>query len=162
MPINENLNVELSPAQETSINTAIDNITTEINAASADPLNLSDSERQSAGSIDNIRLPYASRAINEFGSAYPALNGVSITLARASTNFNLFNQMKHVELRLLALLDQVTDLKINAGSLVMDFTDDQYANAKRYRTKNVPGADTVYDAQNPLYDRPAQPDVIQP
>jgi hypothetical protein len=162
MPINKNLNVQLTPAQETSINTAIDNIMTEINAANADPLNLSKDERQSAGSIDNIRLPYANRAINEFGSAYPGLNGADITLARASTNFNLFNQMSHVELRLLALLDQVTDLKINGGALTMDFTDDQYANAKRYRNKNVSGADTVYDAQNPLYDRPAHPDVTEP
>jgi hypothetical protein len=123
---------------------------------------LSKDDRQRAGSIDNVRFPFASRAVTEFGISYPGLNGATVTLPRATTNFTLFNQMSHYELRLLALLDQVIDLKINAGALVMDFTDDQYANAKRYRNKNVPGADTVYDAQNPLYDRPAQPDVIEP
>jgi hypothetical protein len=159
MPLNENLNTKLSLADETAIDNALDSVTGILNNTIVDPLNLSDSERSGTRGVSDIRYPYVTRAVSEFGFSYPALNSIDVAHTKAINNYDFFNQLNHVETKALALLDLVTDIKINCGYTLMKFTDDQYDNARRNRTRNVPGADIVYDAQFPLYDREANPEV---
>lgn len=162
MPLNLNLNVSFTAPQEAAIDTALDTILATINAAVPDPLNLDTNERQGIRTISNTRYPYVARAIGEFGPLYTNLNSIDVQLAKAQNNLAFFNQLANKENRLLELLDRITDLKINSGYIAMKFTDDQYDNAKHYKSRNVAGAGTVYEAQNPLYDRESNPDVTEP
>ncbi len=160
MPLNQNLNVQFSVADETAINGALNTVNTTITTLIGQPFNLSDQERRSTRTISNERYPFASRAILDFGPNYPALASIEVPLAKAENNFAFYTQLSELENRLHGLLDLVGDLKINAGYLAMKFTDDQYGNAKNYRNGNVPGADTVYDEQFPLYDREQSNELV--
>lgn len=151
MPLIENLNAEYTPAQMADITTALDNAITIIESVYTG--NLSAEERKNTRAMAEGRYPYAANAIGNLGPQFPNLTSREVTQARAAINLNAFNQNGQIATRVQQILDLITDFSINAGWVCMKFTDDLYMEAERYKDRNVQGADVVYDALKPLYDR---------
>lgn len=151
-------NTSFTAVQVTAIRGAITTIKTNIQAAFPVPINLSPQQRRGARTISNVRYPFARRAITEFGVSFPGLSGAAVPVTRVTVNWELYNQTEQINTELAEVVDMLTDLNINSGVICMEFTDDQYTNAERARGRDVEGADTVYEAQNPLYDREDQED----
>lgn len=145
MPVNENLDVNYSAAQKAIIEGALISAKTETENVIGTPLNLSDEERGDTPSVDEQRESYVIDAIVNLGNQYPNLLGPEITLARAQNLWQFRQTSKELIARAYAYIDLVEDAMINAESICLKFTEDMRGNAQRYKDRNVPGADVVWD-----------------
>ena len=66
MPIIDNLNINYTPAQKTTIETALTTAKTELENTIGQPLNLSDEERGDTPSVDAQRESFVREAIETF------------------------------------------------------------------------------------------------
>lgn len=124
---------------KTALRTVIDTI-----KAKAD-FNLSNEERGSLSSLGDDRLPYVYRSINDHGTNYPDLNGLAQDLADAEADLDTFGNMDELLSIASEVRERAEELQQVAGHFCYKFMRDQYANAERYRTENVAGAQVVYD-----------------
>lgn len=167
MPVNDQLDIQFDPAQKTDIETNLDNVKTTLLAIIGAPQNLSDSERQSTPSVANQREPFVANAMNNLGPTYTNLHGPDVALARAQNCWGFRTDAKSVKLLIDEINDILIDATINAENVSYRFTGDLRANGQRYKEKNVPGADVVWDelkdmhvhTENPTPNPPEEPPV---
>lgn len=162
MPININLDTNYSAAQKTDMETALSDALALHDLVINPPLNLTDKERSSSPSIDEQRELYVNDAISNLAALHPNLLGPEITAARAATLWELRNTSMQFKARLEALMDRVTDDIINAEYLCLKFTQDMRENASRFKDRNVPGADVVWDRLKGLHTRSSNPEPVTP
>ena len=160
MPLIENLDADYTPAQLADIETALDNVITIIQSVYTG--NITADERDTIRSMAEGRYPYAANAIGNLGPQFTNLISREITLTRAAKNFNAYQQNGQINTKVQRILDLITDFNSNAGWVCMKFTDDLYSEAERYKGRNVQGADVVYDALKPLYERERAPQPPTP
>ncbi|MBI1289595.1 MAG: hypothetical protein GC178_18695 [Flavobacteriales bacterium] len=150
MPVPVVLGVEFTQAEVDAMKAGaqviIDTIVSKIN------LNLSNEERQGLSTVSNQRLPYVLRSVKEYAVDYPNLNGIGYSLADADKDLDTFGQMFEVLTKLTEATERTEELQMVAGHFAYEFTRDQYANAERYRTKNVAGAQVVYDGLKECFE----------
>jgi hypothetical protein len=85
MPLDPNLDITLTPAQQAAIEAVLINAKNQIQSVIANPLNLSKKERQNTPSISVRREPFVQDAIEVLADQFPALVGKAITTSRAKT-----------------------------------------------------------------------------
>jgi len=163
MPVNENLDINYTPAQETTIETNLAGAKTEVQTVIGSPLNLSADERKETPSVDEQRESYVRKAIENLGIQYPNLLGADITLARATNLWQYRNKSLEFLTTVNAIRDQLIDSTINAENICLKFTEDLRGNAERYKDRNVPGADVVWEELKGLHTvTPNPPEVVNP
>ena len=150
MPLNSNLDINYTPLQETTTRTALDDAKTEIQAVIGSPLNLSTEERK-APSVDEQRESYVRKAIEDLGIQYPGLLGPEISLARATKLWQFRNTSLTMLSRVNAIRDLLIDSIVNSENLCLKFTEDLRDNAGRYKDRNYPGADVVWEELKDLH-----------
>lgn len=160
MPIPLKLGVEFTPAEITAMNNAAKLISDTILAKIV--LNLSAAERQGLSKAGDNRLIYVAKSISEYGVDFPALNGIGYSLTDASKDLNTYGALNSVLTLITEATDRVTDLQMVASHFMFDFMTDQYANAERYKDKNVPGADTVYNGLKTAFEGQGPQNVTPP
>jgi len=85
------------------------------------------------------------------------------SLPEAVADFTAYQQLLELHQMLLELAESVDDAMTARGSEVMSkYVKPLYKNVKEAREQNVPGADAAFDAMNPFYDLPDQPDGGEP
>jgi hypothetical protein len=160
MPIDNRLNAIMTTAQADAIRDAIDTIVTTLTAVA--DVQLSNQERQSTPSVSEQREPYAGDVIENLAPLYPALVGPEIPTAEATNNWNTSKTIKTLRAPLEEALDRLGDLEINAEYMVVKYMNDFYRNARDYRARNVPGANSAYDRLNEYYSRFGNPGAGDP
>lgn len=160
MPVDPNLNVNYTAAQKTAIQTDLTDARTAIEGVIVDPLNLSDKERQDTPSVDEQREKYVNDAITNLADLYPNLVGQAITAARAKTLW----EFRNTNMLLLAIVDELRDRlidsSINAENICLEFTEDMRDLAQRNLTRNVAGADVVWDRLKGLHTVTINPPAV--
>lgn len=163
MAIIENLNINYTPAQKTAIDTALDTAQAELETVIGQPLNLSDTERGDTPSVDEHREPYVRVAVETLALQYPNLLGPEITLAQADKLWKFRNASMDIKAKVDAFSDLLGDAIINAENLCLKFTEDLRTNGQRFKERNVPGADVVWDALEGLHEQnPSEPEPPTP
>jgi hypothetical protein len=162
MPVNILLDINYTPVQKTAIETALDTAKTEVENVIGVPLNLSDEERGDTPSVDEQRESYVNDAVTNLAPLHPTLLGPEITAARAKKLWEYRNSNNAFIARLLGLVDLLTDANINAENICLKFTEDFRDNAQRFKDRNVPGADVVWDRLKGLHTVEANPPVPVP
>jgi len=163
MPLIESLNINYTPAQKTAIETALDTARTELETVIGQPLNLSDQERGDTPSVDVQRESFVREAIETLAIQYPTLLGPEITASQADKLWKFRNSSIDLLTRADAFRDLLTDAIINAENLCLKFTEDLRTNAQRFKDRNVPGADVVWDALEGLHEvTPGEPPPVNP
>jgi hypothetical protein len=160
MPINPNLDINYTPAQTAAIDGAMTTVETEVDTVVGAPLNLSATERRETPSIDQQRELPVKKAIETLAPLYPNLLGPEITAARALNLWKFRNTSLGYIAELKSLLDVLTDASINAENICLKFAEDMRDNAQRFKERNVPGADVVWEELKDLHKRePAEEPV---
>jgi hypothetical protein len=150
MPIDPNLDFDFSPADKLAFTATLDAALVIFNNPSVPYVNLTKDERKATASIEAQRMPYVHNAINNILPAFPGLASPSIPLARATTLFDLMIYIQSVSPKMAELLDRLTDLSINAESLMYQSMNDSYDTAKRQEGR-MEGADVFIEAIAPLF-----------
>ncbi|MBK5286697.1 MAG: hypothetical protein JJE25_15000 [Bacteroidia bacterium] len=163
MPLINNLNINYTPLQQTAIETAFGTAQTELETVIGQPLNLSDDERGDTPSVDVQRESFVRDAIETLGPQYPTLLGPEITQAQADKLWQFRNTSMDLLAQSDAFRDLLTDAIINAENLCLKFTEDLRTNAQRFKDRNVPGADVVWDRLEKLHEvSPSEPEPVNP
>jgi hypothetical protein len=153
MPLNPNLDINITVAQDTAIDGGLTTVETEVDNVVGAPLNLSTTERRKTPSIDQERELPVKKAIETLGPLYPNLLGPDVTLARATNLWSFRNKSLSYIARLKAELDILTDASINAENICLKFAEDMRDMAERYKERNVAGADVVWEELKDLHKR---------
>ena len=143
MPIPTKLGVDFTAAEVDAMKAAAQVIIDTI-VAKAD-INLSNDERKNLSTVGDERVPYVLKSIGEYAVDYPTLNGIGYPLADAAKDMDAYAQMFEVITKVTEATERVVELQMVAGHFAYEFMRDQYANAERYRDRNVAGAQVVYD-----------------
>jgi hypothetical protein len=114
--------------------------------------NLSNEERKSLSTVGDERLPYVQKSVKEYAVDYPTLNGIGYSLTDADKDLNTYGQMFEVLTKLTEAMERTEELQMVAGHYSFEFMRDQDANAERYRTKNVTGAQVAYDGLKECFE----------
>lgn len=162
MPIPLQLGVSFTAAEIGALKTAAQTITSTIIAKIN--FNMSNEERESLSKVGDERVPYVFKSINDYAVNYPNLNGQAYPAAMAVMDIQTFAQLIEVLTLIEEATERCTELQMVAGHFCFQFMNDQYDNAKKYRDKNVAGAQVVYDGlkgcfegQGPQNPTPANP-----
>ncbi len=143
MPIPLQLGVTFTPAEITTMKMAAQSITNLI--ISKVNFNMSNEERESLSKVGDERLPYVFKSIGDYAVNYPGLNGQAYSMALATLDKDTYGQMFEVLTLVKEATERCEELQMVAGHFCFQFMTDQYDNAKKYRDKNVAGAQVVYD-----------------
>src|SRR3972149_6858504 len=148
MPFSK-INIILSPAEMSVLQTAIDTI---INTLPV-KFNLTKDERISLANINNERYPYVQRPIQNQGPNTPNwVSGYAGTQAEAANDLIFYDQMKAHLLRLRQALEIYEDTQQVAGSEAYTWTRELYRSAKGAAANQVPGSDAVVDDLKTLFE----------
>lgn len=151
MPLIDNLNINYTPLRKTAIENALGTAKTELETTIGQPLNLSTQERGDTPSVDEQRESYVRDAIETLAPLHGSLLGPEITLAQAKALWEFRNSSMDLLARSDAFRDLITDVIINAENLCLKFTEDLRTNAERFKDRNVPGADVVWERLKDLH-----------
>jgi len=150
MPTDINLNFNFSPAQQAVIHAAFDTLLAVLNDPTVPYVNLTKKERSSGNSIGPKRMPYVQDAVSNIVPLFPALGSPSIPLPRTVTLLDLVTFMATVTPKMAEVNDRLTDLGLNAESLVFLSMRDSYKTAQ-IQEGRMPGADVLLAAIAPLF-----------
>lgn len=114
--------------------------------------NLSNEERKSLSALGDERLPYVLKSVTEYAVDYPTLNGIGYALTDAANDLDTYGDMFQVITKLTEATERTVELQMVVGHYAYEFMRDQYDNAERYRTKNVTGAQVVYDGLKACFE----------
>lgn len=143
-----NINTTFSNAQLNNINDAITTILNNLPVK----FNLTKQERQSLQNIADERYPFAKRGIEIHGPNNPTLvTGFAGTQAEATSDLTFFDQSETIKLKLLKVIEIVTDTQQVAGSEAYTWLRNLYETAQMAAKNQVPGADSVVDDLAPLF-----------
>ena len=143
MPVPTTLDVTITVAEFDAMIDAAKLINNTIKAKI--DFNLSNDERQSLSKVGPEREFYVGKSVNDYGVAYPHLNGLSVPHALAVKDADVNSQMNELLTWLKQATERVEELEMLSGHFAFTFMSEQYANAKAYKDKNVEGAQVVYD-----------------
>lgn len=160
MPINEALDATMTTVQRTAINGALDTIITTLIAVG--DVHLSAEERQNTPSVDANREPFVEDCITNLAVNFPGLAGQDIAVSRATNNWRSAMAIKGLRAKLGEVLDRFIDLEVNTENIALRFMDDYYDNCKRYKDRNVAGAESGYDKLSDYYSRFGNPGGTPP
>ncbi|MCF8257559.1 MAG: hypothetical protein K9J06_08405 [Flavobacteriales bacterium] len=158
------LGVQFTPAELATMKAAAQTITSTI--ISKMDFNMGNEEREELSKVGDERAPFVIKSVADYGVTYPNLNGQAYTHLMASMDLGTYAQMFEVLTVLKEAVERTEEMQMVAGHFCFEFMRDQYDNAKKYRSKNVAGAQVVYDGlkdcfeqstQNPV---PPKPDPI--
>ena len=158
MPVNM-LNISLTPAQEAAIQTAIDALRANLPFG----INLTRQERTELPNIQDERYSFVNKVITNYAPANPALvSGFAGTLAEATTDFNLYNQLESFIEQLRGILEMYTDTQQVGGTEAYTFSREFYGSAQRAAQNNVPGSDAIVDDLGQLFEQSPPPPPLTP
>ena len=157
MPLIDNLNINYTPLQQTAIENALGTAKTELETVIGQPLNLSTTERGDTPSVDEQRESYVRDAIETLGPQFANLLGPEITQAQATALWQFRNTSMDLLARSDAFRELLTDAIINAENLCLKFTEDLRGNGERFKERNVPGADVVWERLKGLHEVTVNP-----
>ena len=107
--------------------------------------NLTTQERESLSKVGPERSPYMQLSVLTYGVDFPALNGPGYTQADAEKDVKVYGQITEILEVLKQSQERAEELVMAAGHFGWQFTLNQYAQAERYKSQNVEGAQVVYD-----------------
>jgi len=149
MPYIPTLNYTITGAQETTIIGELEASKDALGAIAT--VTLSDTEAAALNKVDNSRLPFVQRAVQEFGATYTALASERVTTTRALDLFEAIIVLRKLEGLLKEYQDRVKDLSFNTEHILYLYTIDMYEKAKRYRG-DIEGADVVADYLSEMFE----------
>ena len=122
-------------------------------------VNLTKEERTELPNIQDERLAFVTKVIDNYAPANPTLvTGFAGTLAEATTDFTLYRQLEPFIEQLRSVLEKFQDTQQLGGTEAYTFSREFYNTAKRAAENNVPGADAIADDLSALFDQtPAEP-----
>lgn len=156
MPLNPDLNFDLSPAQKAAIHAALDAILDVLSDPSNPYVNLTLAERKKTPSIDKVRMPYVQRSVNDILPLFPNLQSPSIPLDRSERLLHLVEFFASIAPKMAEIQDRTTDMGINAKHLLYKSMTDSYNMAQRQEGR-MPGADVLLEALAPLFAKTKNP-----
>ncbi|MBI4945134.1 MAG: hypothetical protein HY840_01890 [Bacteroidetes bacterium] len=143
MPFSK-INLTLSPAQMTAIQTAINALKSTANMPAQ--FNLTKAERRTLPNISNERYPYVQRAIKNHAPVNPNfVSGFAGTVAEATNDLTFYDQVGNFIGQLKQIVEIYEDTQQVAGSEAYTWTRAFYNTAKSAAVNQVPGADAVVD-----------------
>lgn len=148
MAFEPTLDITITEAQAAAILLDLNNARAGVTAIA--DITISNEEREHLNGIDNERLPYIQRAVEEFGPAHPALESKRVTTVRAGRLFDALIQLRNLNAKLDEYKDQVNDLSNNCEELLYRYTLDMYRNAKAYKN-DIPNAEVVAEYLGELF-----------
>jgi len=164
MAIPLQLGIPFTPVEISTMKTAAQSITALIKSKII--FNMSNEEREELSKVADERLPYVHKSVQDYGVTYPNLNGEAYPLMLATIDLQAFGGMEEVLTVLAEANEVVTEYQMVAGHFCFMFMNDQYDNVKKYRDKNVAGAQVVYDGLKGCFEgqgpQPEEPTPINP
>jgi len=154
MPIPLQLGVSFTPAEIAAMKAAAQTITNTI--ISKMNFNMGNQERGELSKVGDERAPYVLKSIADYGVTYPNLNGQAYPHALAAADLGTYGQMFEVLTVMKEAVERAEEMQMVAGHFCFEFMRDQYANAERYRDKNVAGAQVVYDGLKGCFEQSTQ------
>ncbi|MFH1005279.1 MAG: hypothetical protein V1781_07285 [Bacteroidota bacterium] len=147
------VNSTLATAQQTAIQGAIDALITNLPVK----INLTKEDRVAMTNIDNRRYPYVQRAIFVHAPTNPVLvSGFKGSLADATNDFILFDQLERYLPQLKKIIEIYGDLQQVAGSEAYAWFREFYDTSKKGAENGVAGSDSVVDDLKTLFDEQGQ------
>ncbi len=140
MAFNPNLDIEITDLQQEAIKADLLDSKNALTAIAS--VTISKAEGEHLNGIDNKRLPYVQRAVNEFAGAYPLLVSKRVSAARAEKLFDALVFLRELDGQLAEFQDRRGDLSTNIEELLYRFMRDMYDDAKKYEG-DIEGADVV-------------------
>jgi hypothetical protein len=161
MAFDPNLDYEITDIIAGTIKTPID--TSKGILLALANVTLSVAETDDLNGIDEKRLPYVVKAVNDFGGSYPDLVSKRVSTVRADRLFRSMMALRTLTLELAEYQDRIKDISNNTEELLYRYLRDMYANAKQYRG-DLPGADVVADELAVLFEEQGvqNPEPINP
>jgi hypothetical protein len=150
MPTPLELGIQFTPAELDAMKAAAQLITSTI--VSKIDFNLSNEERGELSKVGDNRKPFVDKSVKDYGVTYPNLNGQAYSHALATLDLDTYEGMSEVVTVIKEAHERTEELQMLAGHFAFEFMRDQYDNAKKYRTKNVAGAQVVYDGLKDCFE----------
>ena len=149
-------NQTLTPVELTSIETFIAGLENVLPAALQ--VNLTEEERRTLATVGTERFPLMVRTIEDLAPANPKLQPTFTTLAEATRDYTLSNQLRPFLPRLKALVERFEETQQVALHETWQYVLDFYNNTQQARQRNVPGSEAVYQEMFPFFDLPERPE----
>lgn len=145
----KNRSVAFPAAVQATITNALNDALNALNGVIV--VTLEPDERKTIPNVEENRLPYVHKAVNEFGDSYPNLVSRAVTTAQAKDAFDSRMFLQSVLNLVKELNDRATDAQHNLGNTAYNYTLDMYHEAQRYQG-DLPGADVIVQELKPLFE----------
>jgi hypothetical protein len=154
--------LNLTAAQITALNTALDTIVTTLTAAGA--ANLTKEEIASLQAIGDTRQPFVDRTMQQHVVNYPTLLPNFVPLTEAQKHYTNANALKAMLLKISKINEMADECRMVADHYAFEYMRDVYQNAQRGKSRNVLGSDVVYEDLKPLFEQSptTPPPPVQP
>jgi hypothetical protein len=146
------LNQTLTPAEVAGIEAALAALETSLPV----PINLTEAERSSLSTVGAERYQLMVRTIEDFAPANPKLQPAFSSLADATTDYTLSQQLRPFIPRLKALVERFEEMEQVALHEIWQYVLDFYSSTQQARLRNVPGSEAIYEEMFPFFDRPSE------
>jgi hypothetical protein len=150
-------NQVLTAAELADIETFISGLETVLPAALQ--VNLTEDERRTISTVGPERFPLMVKTLEDFAPANPKLQPAFTTLADATNDYKLAQQIRPFLPRLKALVERFEETQQVALHETWQYVLDFYAMTQQARQRNVPGSEAVYAEMFPYFDQPERPDT---
>ena len=120
-------------------------------------VNLTEEERRTISTVAKERFPLMVRTIEDLAPANPKLQPTFTTLADATNDYKLAQQLRPFLPRLKALVERFEETQQVALHETWHYVLDFYQNTLQARQRNVPGSEAVYQEMFPFFDQPEPP-----
>jgi hypothetical protein len=120
------------------------------------PINLTEEERRSLVTVGAERYQLMVRTIEDFAPANPKLQPSFSSLADATTDYTLSQQLRPFVPRLKALVERFEEMEQVALHESWQYVLDFYSSVQQARQRNVPGSEAIYEEMFPFFDRPSE------
>jgi hypothetical protein len=135
MPYDSKLNLQITPAQQQAIITAIENLENvldDIGTVVIEPKQVKKLQL-----VGNKRYAYVQRCVKEIAPNNPDLKSLTIDWQRAKNLFDSYEFLSSVQSRFNNLNHRVSSTNYNAQHLLYEYTTDIYFYAKMMRKHSV-------------------------
>lgn len=154
MPLPSEMGLAITPADKTTITTALNTALATLNAIKV--VQLTASERQGAQSVADTRFPFVQKGIKALAPAYPNLQPGYLNITTADTDLETATTILQFLLTVKEISDRFTDFGLASEHFAYQYVRKFYAGAQEAQAVNTPGADTVVDELKGLFEGQGQ------
>jgi hypothetical protein len=150
MPLPSQMGVNISPADVTTIQNALNTALRTLNGIQV--VQLTVEERGKMQSMSETRFPYTQKAIETLAPQFPNLQPPFMPLADAQADLETSLTLREINVLVKEINDRFTDFALASERYAYLYMRKFYAIAKEGQAVNTPGADTVVSELSPLFE----------